>query len=64
MKHNISDPLSNIINISVQVGVIPTKLKQEKVTPVYKSDDESEPGNYRPISSLSICNKKLYAVIL
>ena len=57
-KHNISDPLSNIINISVQVGVIPTKLKREKVTPVYKSDDESEPGNYRPISSLSICNKK------
>ena len=49
-KHIISGPLSNIFYISVQEGVFPSNLKQAKVIPVYKSDDETEPGNYRPIS--------------
>ena len=56
-KHIISGPLSNIFNISVQEGVFPSKLKQAKVIPVYKRDDETEPGNYRPISLLSIFNR-------
>ena len=56
-KHIISGPLSNIFNISVQEGVFPSKLRQAKIIPVYKSDDETEPGNYRPISLLSIFNR-------
>ena len=56
-KHIISGPLSNIFNISVQEGVFPSNLKQAKVIPVYKSDDETELGNYRPISLLSIFNR-------
>ena len=57
LKHIISGPLSNIINISVQEGDFPSKLKQSKVIPVYKSEDETEPENYRPISLLSIFNR-------
>ena len=53
----ISGPLSIIINISVQKGIFPSKLKKAKVVPVYKNDDETEPGNYRPISLLSIFNR-------
>ena len=56
-KHIISGPLSNICNISVQEGVFPSNLKQAKVIPVYKSENETEPGNYRPISLLSIFNR-------
>ena len=56
-RHIISGPLSNIFNNSVQEGIFPSKLKQAKVIPVYKSDDETEPGNYRPISLLSIFNR-------
>ena len=41
----------------MQEGVFPSKLKQAKVIPVYKSDDETEPENYRPISLLSIFNR-------
>ena len=43
--------------MSVQKGSFPSKLKEAKVIPVYKSDGETEPGNYRPISLLSIFNR-------
>ena len=43
--------------MSVQKGVFPSKLKEAKVIPVYKSDVETEPGNYRPISLLSVFNR-------
>ena len=56
-KHIVSGPLADIFNMSVQKGVFPSKLKEAKVMPVYKSDDETEPGNYRPISLLSIFNR-------
>ena len=38
-------------------GIHPPKLKHAKVVPVYKSDDDTEPGNYRPISLLSVFNR-------
>ena len=41
----------------MQKSVFPSKLKEAKVIPVYKSDDETEPGNYRPISLLSVFNR-------
>ena len=56
-KHIISGPLPNIFNISVQEGVFKSKLKQAKVIAVYKSDGETEPGNCRPITLLSIFNR-------
>ena len=56
-KHILSGPLADIFNMSVQKGVFPSKLKEAKVIPVYKSDDETEPGNYRPISLLSVFNR-------
>ena len=58
-KHIISDTLAEIINMSVQSGVYPSKLRHAKVIPVYKTRDETEPGNYRPISLLSVCNRLL-----
>lgn len=32
-------------------------MKHAKVIPVYKTGDETEPGNYRPISLLSVFNR-------
>ena len=58
-KHILSGPLADIFNMSVQKGVFPSKLKEAKVIPVYKSDDETEPGSYRPISLLSVFNRLL-----
>ena len=56
-KHIISQPLSVLISRSIENGVYPSKLKLAKVIPLYKSNDESDPSNYRPISLLSIINR-------
>ena len=53
-KYIVSGPLADIFNMSAQKGVFPPKLKQAKVIPVYKSNDDTERGCYRPISLLSI----------
>ena len=41
----------------VQTSVYPSKLKCAKVIPVYKTGDGTQPGNYRPISLLSVFNR-------
>jgi len=40
VAHYISNPLSEVFNISLSVGEFPDKLKLAKVIPVYKSDDK------------------------
>ncbi|PFX24328.1 putative RNA-directed DNA polymerase from transposon BS [Stylophora pistillata] len=49
----LSAPLLKIYNQLIQTGVVPNILKVSQVTPVYKSGDVTNPGNYRPISILS-----------
>ena len=56
-KNIISPPLAELINLSVQTGKYPSKLKHAKIIPVYKGDDETDPSNYRPISLLSVFNR-------
>ena len=56
-SHIISQPLAQILNVSVSSGSFPAKLKTAKVVPVFKSGDEYKPGNYRPISLLPIFNR-------
>ena len=53
----ISEPLSVIFNKSIQTGTYPHKLKIAKIIPIHKDGDETDPGNYRPISLLSIFNR-------
>ena len=40
-KEILSEPLSEIFNLSAHLGVF------TKIIPVYKSEDESDPSNYR-----------------
>ena len=53
VRHILSKPLADIMNKSVSQGMYPSQLKHGKVIPVYKSEDETDPGNYRPIFLLS-----------
>ena len=60
LKHScdiISPVLTNFLNKSVSLGAYPSKLKMSEVIPVYKSDDETDACNYRPISLLSNFNR-------
>ena len=45
-----------IFNKSIDLGMFPSKLKMAKVIPIFKSDDNTDPNNYRPISLLSYFN--------
>ena len=53
----ISAPLANIMNLSLQKGIFPDKLKIAKVILIYKADDPSHFTYYRPISLLSSFSK-------
>jgi retron-type reverse transcriptase len=55
-KHILSKPLADIFNRSIETGIYPNKLKIAKIIPIYKTEDEIEPNNYRPISLLSVFN--------
>lgn len=50
-------PLTALFNKSIENGVFPDVLKTSVVVPVYKSGDEKEISNYRPISILSVILK-------
>ena len=60
---SLAGPITHIINLSLSSGVVPDKLKVAKVIPVFKKNDKQDPGNYRPISLLSIINKILEKVM-
>ena len=57
IKHEISDPISRIINQSFLTGVFPNKLKIARVIPVHKKNDDQLFENYRPISILPSISK-------
>ena len=64
LKHDISIPLSILINRSFETGVFPSTLKVSKVIPVYKNKGSPlEVGSYRPISLLSNIEKIFEKVI-
>ena len=56
--------LSEIFYISISLGRNNTKLKLSKIVPVFKSDDKTDPNNYRPKFLLSnfnkICERLMY----
>lgn len=56
-------PLSYLFTLSVEKGVFPKALKVAKVIPSFKSDEQNELSNYRPISLLSVFSKILESII-
>ena len=53
----IAKPLSLVFNNSLLNGQFPDKMKIARVVPIYKSDDKSLIGNYRPIAILPFFQK-------
>ena len=59
----VSEPLTHIINSSIQHGIVPDEMKIACVIPTFKSDDQSLFTNYRPISVLPSFSKFFERVI-
>ena len=57
------DPLTYLINVSINQGIFPSELKIAKVISIYKSDDKRLILNHRPISSLPFFSKIFEKII-
>ena len=59
----IVEPLTIIFNLSISTGIVPEKLKQAKVIPIYKKNDADQFSNYRPVSLLPCFSKILERLV-
>ena len=50
---SIQTPLCHLFNLSFRSGIVPSFMKTAKCVPVYKSGNNQDFSNYRPISLLS-----------
>ena len=51
--------MAHIINRSLASGIVPTEFKCGKVVPIYKSGNQTDIDNYRPITILPAISKVL-----
>jgi hypothetical protein len=63
VSNEISVPLAHVFNLSLSQGVFPDKLKTCRVIPIFKSGDQLDVDNYRPISLLSSISKILEKIV-
>ena len=59
----IITPVTHIINTSIFTETVPTSLKEARVVPLFKKGSRLDPGNYRPVSILSVLSKVLERAI-
>jgi hypothetical protein len=59
----VSEPISIIINKSIESGTVPELMKTAKVIPIHKAKAKDNVSNYRPISILPTISKILEKVI-
>ena len=63
IKHIYDGIKMHVFNKSIRQGIIPDKLKIAKVTPVFKSGEESYVNNYTSISILPTFSKFLERIM-
>ena len=56
-KNFFSFWLSELVNLSFEMGLFPDVLKLAKVNPLHKKESKLDHRNYRPISLLSVVSK-------
>ena len=55
----IAPAITTLFNMSLTQGRLPAEWKLARIMPIPKSQEKSDPANYRPISLLSILSKLL-----
>ena len=56
---SIAPSITKLFNLSIRTGKIPDQWKESMIVPIPKSNNLSDPGNYRPISLTCILCKLL-----
>ena len=59
----LAKPLSDLFNVSLLTGSLPSDCKRVNVTPVFKKGSRHTPSNYRPVSLTSTVIKILERII-
>jgi len=59
----LSVPFTQIFNESISSGIVPDIFKISRITPLFKSGNATDPGNYRPISVISPFSKVLEKLV-
>ena len=59
----LAEPMTYIINRSIETGIVPSIYKLARVVPLYKKGSHGECGNYRPVSLLPSLSKILEKAI-
>ena len=59
----ISTPLANLFNLSLEEGIVPSEWKEANITPLFKKGSRKKPENYRPVSLTSVVRKLLETLI-
>lgn len=54
---SIVSSLVYIFNLALNTGTFPDDMKIAKITPIFKSGDKTDCGNYRPVSVISAVAK-------
>ena len=60
----IAEPLSIIYQRSLLTGEVPEDWRLANVTPIYKQGCREDPGNYRPVSLISVPRKIMEQIVL
>ena len=59
----VSEPISLITNLSLEMGIFPELMKNALVVPLYKAKSKEIVGNYRPISLLLTISKLIEKIV-
>ena len=59
----LAAPLTEIINYSINTGIVPEQWKEAIVVPILKKGDPKDLKNYRPVSCLAAASKVLERVV-
>ena len=63
LHHEISEPISILVNMSITNATVPNCLKLFKVIPIHKAKAKDNLANYRPISLLTTVSKVLEKIV-
>ena len=55
----LAGPLCHIVNLSITSEVVPSGMKDARVTPLFKKGSRLDCGNFRPVSILNVLSKVL-----